>query len=77
MKGLSLKTVGQIVTILVTFVINVALYLPFLRVEHWTSFRTMLPTLPLLFVLGAAVTDTIWWRWISPRRHRLAAGLSR
>ena len=54
---------------LAMFAVNLALYLPYLEFEHWSFLRFLLPTLPLVFVLVAAVVDAAI--------GRLASGLSK
>ena len=46
------------------FVVNVVLSLPSVSVQEWTSLTELLPTLPLLVVLGVASIDAVWRRWI-------------
>jgi hypothetical protein len=59
------------VLLLVLCAVNVIVYLPNLSVEPWSSLKGLLPGLPLVFVLGAAVIDAAWRRWISPGRKVL------
>jgi hypothetical protein len=52
-------------------VVTAVIYLPSVSLAHWSSVRGLLPALPLAFVLGTAVVDAAWRRWILPRRKAL------
>jgi hypothetical protein len=51
------------------FAVNVALYAPYTVFEDWSFLRFLLPTIPLVLVLGVAGFDAAW------RRLRLPAPL--
>jgi hypothetical protein len=51
---------GPLTTLfLAMFVVNLALYLPYIEFEHWSFIRFLLPTLPLLLVLVVASIDAL------------------
>jgi hypothetical protein len=47
---------------LAMFAVNLALYLPYTVFEDWSFLRLLLPTIPLMLVLGVAVFDALWRR---------------
>jgi hypothetical protein len=50
------------------FLVNVACYLPYLAFNDWSYLRFLLPTIPLVVVLGLAVIDSVCrrtWSWTS------------
>jgi hypothetical protein len=49
------------------FAVNVALYAPYTVFDDWSFLRFLLPTIPLVLVLGVAAFDGVW------RRLRLPA----
>jgi hypothetical protein len=49
------------------FLVNVALYVPYSVFDDWSFLRFLLPTIPLVLVLGVAAFDAVW------RRLRLPA----
>jgi hypothetical protein len=49
------------------FAVNIALYAPYTVFDDWSFLRFLLPTVPLVLVLGVAVFDAVW------RRLRLPA----
>jgi hypothetical protein len=49
------------------FAVNVALYAPYTVFDDWSFLRFLLPTIPLVLVLGVAAFDAVW------RRLRLPA----
>ena len=57
-------------------IVNLALYLPYVPFNDWSYLRFLLPTIPLLLVLAAAVVDGIGRRWlrIGDTRALLAVG---
>lgn len=50
---------------LTLFVVNLALYLPYIEFEDWSFLRFLLPTLPLLLILVVAVVDAILRRAVT------------
>lgn len=50
------------------FLVNLALYLPYLVFEDWSFVRFLLPTLPLLVILAVAAVDAAWRRMRLPGR---------
>ena len=47
------------------FVVNLAVYLPYIRFEDWSFLRFLLPTLPLALILVVAVVDAIAGRLLT------------
>jgi hypothetical protein len=63
---------GALTVLLVgLFALNLGLYLPYIEFEDWSFLRFLLPTLPLVLILLAAVTDAIARRWMRVRDTRL------
>jgi hypothetical protein len=67
---------GLSLLLIALFGINVVLFLPYMVFEDWSFVRFLLPTIPMLLVLVAAVSDAILVRifrsGISPGDRRLA-----
>jgi hypothetical protein len=66
--------------LLALFVVNVTLFLPYVVFDDWSFVRFLLPTIPLMMVLVAAVIDAITVRLLrsgmasgDPKRRRHAA----
>ncbi len=61
------------------FLVNVAVYLPYAVFDDWSYLRFLLPTIPLVVVLGVAVFDSLCrrtWSWTSrPALVAVAAAL--
>jgi multidrug transporter EmrE-like cation transporter len=72
---------GTLTTLLLAlFLVNVALYLPYIVFNDWSYLRFLLPTIPFLLVLVAGVLDAIIGRVLrsglspaDPRERRRAA----
>lgn len=60
---------GLVALLIAMFVVNFALYLPYVVFEDWSFLRFMLPTLPLLLILIAAVIDALLGRLHLPMRR--------
>ena len=54
------------------FALNAVVSWPFVSLREWPSLLVLLPTLPLLFVLGVAAIDAMWRRWILRRGNPAA-----
>jgi hypothetical protein len=59
---------GPLVALLTAlFAVNAALYLPYVVFDDWGYTRFLLPTIPLLLIMVAAVADAMWRRLRLPR----------
>jgi hypothetical protein len=75
---------GLSILLLSLFAINIALYLPYIVFSDWSFVRFLLPAIPLLLVLVAAVLDAVavrlWRSGLAPahriHRRRAAAVLA-
>jgi len=55
------------------FLVNLALYLPYIVFEDWSFLRFLLPSLPLLLILAVASLDAAWRRRRLPGRTAMLA----
>ena len=58
---------GLTVLALSLFLVNLALYVPYVVFDDWSYLRFLLPTIPLLLILVVAVIDAVLRRMRAPR----------